>query len=672
MRVVTILILIVSTISNYSVAQKIKFETSVISNSVAMHPLIFDVQKDGRNDIVVVDKYVDEKGNDGSNIKTICWISGTDLMKKNPIFEINYRSCDMAAADIDNDGYIDIIGRYDTDMNDNNETGGMFWLKNPHGSTKYNGEPWLMTEIGFSTYAKDICPADFNRDGKIDIVSRGSDHKLYIYIQSSPSKWDVLKIDVPGHDGTDIGDINKDGIPDIVINGMWIETPPDIKTGEWKKHDFAPHWYTQKTGAKGMWFDNNTKVVIHDMDDDDWPDILVAMAENTGYPICWYRNPGNVTDKDWEEHQVGYMNYCHTLEIADMDHDGDKDIVAGELIIWNSPNPEGYHPVIVFINKGNSFEWEKQVIAEKACYGGTTGDIDDDGDIDIVAPRNWNRGPLYLWRNRTDEIYTPAAVRISDTVSQGIPSLKIETPSATYIYDKSGGGFMSMIDKDGNDWISFRNIEFDPPGNAASKYRGIPNLGIGGDDKDAGHPGFNMCRTKIIAPNVIETETKTGNWKFRWAFYDNYAKFIMVRTFPGVPYWFLYEGTPAGKYDPEKMYWGNNLHGRRADFPDLLGNTGEYNNWEWIYTGQKNYPRILFLKQLQPDEKTDLFSYMGNTRVDARLSSDGMVCFGFGRAHKTKPILYDANLEFVMGFIKQEVVTDEDNQMVTRFIGHIR
>lgn len=672
MRAFTILILIAATISNNSPAQKIKFETSVISNSVALHPIIFDVQKDGVNDIVVVDKYVDEKGDDGKNIKTVCWISGSEMAKKNVIYEVNYRSCDMAAADIDNDGFTDIIGRYDTDMNDVNETGGLFWLKNPYGSKKYDGKPWLYTEIGYSSYAKDICTTDFNRDGKTDIISRGADHKLYIYIQVSPKKWDLIRFDVPGHDGTDIGDINKDGIPDIAINGLWIEAPADLKNGEWKKHDFAPRWYTQKTGPKGMWFDNNTKVSLSDMDDDGWLDIIVAMAENTGYQICWYRNPGSLTNENWEEYEIGFMNYCHTLEIADMDNDGDKDIVAGELIIYNSPVPDGYHPVVVFINKGNSLGWERQVIGENACYGGTTGDIDMDGDMDIVAPRNWNRGPLYLWRNMTDKVLTLSSVRIAETVVQNIPAFRIETPSATYIYDKAGGGFISMIDKNGNDWISFKDTEFDPPGNAASRYRGIPNLGITGADNDAGHPGFNMCETKVIAPNVIETVSKTGNWKFRWAFYDNYAKFIMVKTVPGIPYWFLYEGTPAGKWDPQKMYWGNNLHGRRGDFPDLLGNTGEYNNWDWVYTGQKEYPRILFLKQLQPDEKTDLFSYMGNTREDVRESPDGMVCFGFGRAHKTEPVLNDVNLEFVIGFIEKEVITPEDHQLVSKFIKCIK
>jgi hypothetical protein len=649
--------------------QEIPFETTVVTNSVALHPVIFDVNRDGKNDIVVVDDYNDLEGNDATNIKTLSWFSnmgnkGGGGYRRNVIAEINYRSCGIASADIDNDGYIDIIGRYDSDGDDNNETGNIFWLKNPYGSEKYDGKPWQKSDIGFSTYAKDIVTADFNKDNKTDIIARGVDKFVRVYLQNSPAKWSTIKIEVPHHDGTAVSDIDLDGDPDIVINGLWYETPTDLSNGIWKKHDYAPRWYQQKTGQDGAWFDNNTRVAVGDMDEDSWPDIIVSDAENSGYSICWYKNPGKGFDKNWPEHIIGYMDFAHTLKIADMDNDGDKDIITGSLILYNDPNPEGYHPVTVFINRGNNLEWERQDISEKACYGGTTGDIDNDGDIDIVAPRNWNRAPLFLWTNLTNQKLNLSAISITDTTVQGIPCLKIETSSSTFIYDKAGGGFISMFDRNGRDWIGFKTDDFPSPGNSASRFRGIPNLGIGGEDQDAGHPGFNKCVTKIIAPNVIETSSKSGNWKFRWAFYDSFAKLIMVKSVPDIPYWFLYEGAPAGKYDPENMYWGNNLDGKREDIPDLLENTGIFKNLNWVYVGQKNYPRVLFLRQVQPDEKTDLFSYMGNTTGGSHKSPDGMVCFGFGRTQNTLPVLMGDNLEFIIGFIDKEVTSSCVHELV--------
>ena len=63
--------------------------------------MIFDVNKDGKNDIVVVDDYNDSEGNDGLNIKTVSWFSdqgkaGGGGFKRTVIAEINYRSCGIA------------------------------------------------------------------------------------------------------------------------------------------------------------------------------------------------------------------------------------------------------------------------------------------------------------------------------------------------------------------------------------------------------------------------------------------------------------------------------------------------------------------------------------------------------------------------------------------------
>ena len=76
-----------------------------------------------------------------------------------------------------------------------------------------------------------------------------------------------------------------------------------------------------------------------------------------------------------------------------MDLDGDMDIVAATLIRTQSPE------ICVFINKGKGLAWQKLLVAETSAYKAKTGDVDNDGDIDIVTARSWDTGPLQLWRN---------------------------------------------------------------------------------------------------------------------------------------------------------------------------------------------------------------------------------------------------------------------------------
>ena len=75
MKKISFLISVLSFLSIALYGQEIKLETSVVTNSVALHPMIFDVDKDGNNDIVVVDDYNDLEGNDATNIKTVSWFS---------------------------------------------------------------------------------------------------------------------------------------------------------------------------------------------------------------------------------------------------------------------------------------------------------------------------------------------------------------------------------------------------------------------------------------------------------------------------------------------------------------------------------------------------------------------------------------------------------------------
>ena len=65
-------------------------------------------------------------------------------------------------------------------------------------------------------------------------------------------------------------------------------------------------------------------------------------------------------------------------------------------------------------------------------------------------------------------------VTVADTTDEGQECFRITTPTAVYYYQKEGCGFSSILDRDGNDWVSYDD---DFPNSAQGGYRGIPNLG---------------------------------------------------------------------------------------------------------------------------------------------------------------------------------------------------
>jgi hypothetical protein len=138
--------------------------------------------------------------------------------------------------------------------------------------------------------------------------------------------------------------------------------------------------------------------VVKDINNDGKVDIIFSHSEKTGFTITWYEsdNPKGGPD-DWTKHEVGVIDYCHSLRADDVDLDGDIDIVAATLIRKRFPE------ICVFVNQGNGHLWRKQRLAGKSAYKAKTGDIDNDGDIDIVTARSWDMEPLQLWRNTISE-----------------------------------------------------------------------------------------------------------------------------------------------------------------------------------------------------------------------------------------------------------------------------
>ena len=215
-------------------------------------------------------------------------------------------------------------------------------------------------------------------------------------------------------------------------------------------------------------------------------------------------------------------------------------------------------------------------------------------------------------------------------VYQEQESFQITTPNATYFYHIRGAGFASMIDRDGNDWLSYR-----PFGGSDGRYRGIPNLA---HPENHFHPGGDGCRSRILNAGplkiTIASESVDGKWACRWEVLPTHARLTVLKV--DHPYWFLYEGTPGGALDEAGDFCVTSDGARRAlseSWKTALPDP------EWICFGASNTDRVLFLAHHEWDQHIDSYWPMeGN-----------MTVFGFGRDGLAK-FMTETPARFTVGF----------------------
>lgn len=227
-------------------------------------------------------------------------------------------------------------------------------------------------------------------------------------------------------------------------------------------------------------------------------------------------------------------------------------------------------------------------------------------------------------------------VRVTETMDyQGQESFKIMTQNATYYYHKQGAGFASMIDKDGNDWLSYQ-----PGGGPAGEYRGIPNMG---HPEGYCHPGKTVSNSKIISRGPIKvsilSESNDKKMRCLWDIFPTYARLTVLKM--RKPYWFLYEGTPGGKLDEDSDYCIRPGHGNGIRTSAKVKWDGDLSNpngsGEWVCFGDAR--RAIYLVHHEDDEAIDSYWPMQNE----------MTVFGFGRKG-IKKFMEEVPAHFTIGF----------------------
>jgi hypothetical protein len=240
-------------------------------------------------------------------------------------------------------------------------------------------------------------------------------------------------------------------------------------------------------------------------------------------------------------------------------------------------------------------------------------------------------------------------VTIEEGWDEGQDCFIVRTDSAVYHYQKHAGGFSSIRDRDGNDWINYKSTSYGFPGDAGGKYRGLPNLV---HPENFGHPGSFGVESELTPDGSIVSCTPDRSWSWRWNFEESFARLTVERVPSGRNYWFLYEGTPGGTYFPPDSFWGTNDLGQRDDIPEYESSVcpAVLGNWRWVYFGIRGVPRVLLLDCGSSEPAESLFGYLGAS-PDTINSADGMVVFGFGRTADVRAAL-SGPMEFQLSFVE--------------------
>lgn len=283
---------------------------------------------------------------------------------------------DGEIADIDNDGDSDIVISEDEDntVSPQASHGAIAWWENTGRPFEASG--WIRHQIG-DHFAHDLAVGDVNGDRRLDVVMFKKDQPRQLTWFAAPNNpqdtWERHEIDTPQGEGLDLGDIDGDGDLDIAASHNWYENA-DSQGLSWTKHQVTKNWGTE------------TRSIIADFNRDGKLDIVLSHAEGIGR-LSWFANP------NWEEHPIEseHLNGCHSLEVADFDHDGDLDVFAGEM-------NTGGGQVMVYENLGEN-QWKKLLLSQQGTHNARLGDVNGDRNIDIVGKNYTSEKIVELWQN---------------------------------------------------------------------------------------------------------------------------------------------------------------------------------------------------------------------------------------------------------------------------------
>lgn len=223
---------------------------------------------------------------------------------------------------------------------------------------------------------------------------------------TASAQWTAVVIDAAmAGDDKDLVDIDGDGYLDIVAGGKRVENEPLT----WYRY---PSWqkYVIATATEEF----TTEMDAADMDGDGDMDLVVCDGPS-GVNCRYYINPRPSGDPRqqaaWTSKNIGSGDtWVHDLRVGDHNRDNRPDVLTNRGLFTQQTNGS-------FVRSDVS--------------GGAFGDIDGDGDLDIVAPGQWYENPGWTGHDAPGGAGNEEKVRVADLNGDGKKDIILNSGDGT-------------------------------------------------------------------------------------------------------------------------------------------------------------------------------------------------------------------------------------------------
>ena len=178
-------------------------------------------------------------------------------------------------------------------------------------------------------------------------------------------------------------DFDGDGDLDVIVGSFGWRTTGNVtllenRTTDWKTPAFAPKVIDPRTGA--------IHVPTIDIDKDGKPDFIALLAQQHESVIAFVNRGKGLEFTPQIIYEAPHPNWGSSgIDLVDLDKDGDMDVLLTHGDTFDDFVLKPYHGVIWLENTGTFPFVEHRLATLPGAQRAQAADLDGDGDLDIVA-----------------------------------------------------------------------------------------------------------------------------------------------------------------------------------------------------------------------------------------------------------------------------------------------